>query len=70
VVICSLALGFGFFGSRWKRVELGWVAYSAVVLGALKLLLEDLRFGNATSLMISLLSYGLVLVLLPRLVHH
>ncbi len=70
VVTCSLALAFGFFGSRWKRSELGWVAYSAVGLGALKLLLEDFRFGNATSLMISLLSYGLVLILLPRIVRH
>ncbi|MGA2856513.1 MAG: hypothetical protein ABSE40_06560 [Candidatus Sulfotelmatobacter sp.] len=67
IVNCALALALGFFGSRWKRVELGWVAYAAVVFGTLKLLFEDLRFGNAASLVVSLLFYGLVLILLPRL---
>jgi len=32
-----------------------------------KLLLEDLRFGNAASLVVSLLFYGLILILLPRM---
>jgi hypothetical protein len=68
MVTCLLALCFGFGRWRWKRVELAWVAYCAVALGAVKLLFEDLRFGNASSLMISLLCYGLVLILLPRLV--
>jgi hypothetical protein len=66
-VNCVLALALGFAGSRWKRVELGWVAYAAVGFGTLKLLLEDLRFGNASSLVGSLLCYGSVLILLPRL---
>jgi hypothetical protein len=66
-VTCVIALGFGYAGSRWNRVELGWVAYGAVALGALKLLLEDLRFGSAGTLMVSLLFYGLILILLPRL---
>ena len=69
IVNCALALGLGFVGSRWKRVELGWAAYTAVGFGALKLLFEDLRFGNAASLVISLLFYGLILILLPRLTH-
>ncbi len=67
IVICALALALGFLGSRWKRVELGWVAYTAVAFGTLKLVFEDLRFGNAASLVVSLLFYGLVLILLPRL---
>jgi len=67
VVNCVLALALGFAGSRWKHVELGWVAYAAVAFGTLKLLLEDLRFGNAASLVVSLLCYGSVLILLPRL---
>ena len=66
-VTCVLALAFGYAGSRWNRVELGWVAYGAIGLGALKLLLEDLRFGSAGTLMVSLLFYGLILILLPRL---
>ena len=66
MVNCALALGFGFLAPRWKRAELGWVAYTAVAFGTLKLLFEDLRFGNAASLVVSLLFYGLVLILLPR----
>ena len=67
IVNCGLALSLGLIGSRWKRVELGWVAHVAVAFGTLKLLFEDLRFGNAGSLVLSLLFYGLVLILLPRL---
>lgn len=66
-VTCVMALGLGYTGSRWNRVELGWVAYGAIALGALKLVLEDLRFGSAGTLMVSLLFYGLILILLPRL---
>lgn len=67
IVNCVLALALGFAGSRWKRMELGWVAYAAVAFGTLKMLLEDLRFGNAASLVVSLLCYGSILILLPRL---
>lgn len=67
VVTCVMALALGYVGSRWNRVELGWVAYGAIGLGALKLVAEDLRFGNAGTLVVSLLSYGLILILLPRL---
>ncbi len=67
VVICSAALVLGFSGSRWKRAELLWVAYLAITFGTLKLLFEDLRFGNAASLVASLLFYGLILILIPRL---
>lgn len=66
VVTCVMALGLAYAGSRWNRSELGWVAYGAIGLGALKLVAEDLRFGNASTLMVSLLFYGLILILLPR----
>jgi len=67
LVTCLLALGLGFWGSRSTRVELSWVAYAAVTFGTLKLLWEDLRFGNAGSLVVSLLFYGLTLIVIPRL---
>ena len=67
VVGCVVALALAYGGMRWKRVELGWVAYAAVGFGTLKLLFEDLRFGNAASLVVSLLFYGGVLILLPRM---
>lgn len=66
-VNCILAVVLGFLCLRQKRVELGWVAYMAVGFGTLKLLFEDLRFGDALSLVVSLLFYGSVLILLPRL---
>ena len=66
-VNCVLALGLGLLGSHTLRAELRWLAYAAVGFGTLKLLFEDLRFGNAASLVVSLLFYGLVLILLPRL---
>ena len=66
MVTCMTALGLSYLGSRGNRVELRWVAYGAVGLGAFKLAIEDLRFGNAGTLMVSLLFYGLVLILLPR----
>lgn len=67
IVNCALALVLGFAGLRWNRAELRWVAYAALGFGTLKLLLEDLRFGNAASLVVSLLCYGSILILLPRL---
>jgi hypothetical protein len=69
VVNCALALALGYLASRWNRTELAWVAYTAVAFGTLKLLFEDLRFGNAASLVVSLLFYGLILILLPRLIN-
>ena len=67
IVNCAVALALAFAGSRLHHVELGWLAYTAVAFGTLKLLFEDLRFGNAASLVVSLLFYGLVLILLPKL---
>ncbi len=67
VLNCGLALALAYLGLRWRRAELGWLAYVAVVFGTLKLLFEDFRIGNASSLVVSLLFYGLVLILLPRL---
>jgi len=64
---CSVALILTFCGSRLKRPELLWVAYVAIAFGTLKLLFEDLRFGNAASLVASLLFYGLILILIPQL---
>ncbi len=67
IVNCALALGLGYLSLSFKRVELRWVAYIALAFGTLKLLFEDLRFGNPASLVLSLLFYGLVLILLPRM---
>lgn len=66
VVICVLALVLG-IASRRRHLELRWIAYAALALGTLKLVLEDLRFGNPASLVVSFVFYGLILILLPRM---
>jgi hypothetical protein len=68
IVTCAAALLLAFGGARWKRLELVWMAYAAAILGSLKLVFEDLRFGSTRSLAASLLIYGTVLILIPRLV--
>ncbi len=68
LVTCAAALLLAFVGARWKRVELVWMAYATLLLGSLKLVFEDLRIGSTQSLAASLLIYGTVLILIPRLV--
>lgn len=68
LVICVVALALGVVGSRRNKVELVWTAYGAMALCTLKLLFEDLRNGSTGSLAVSLFLYGMVWLLLPRLV--
>jgi len=68
LVTCAAALLLAFAGARFERREFVWMAYAAAVLGSLKLVFEDLRFGSTQSLAASLLIYGAVLILIPRLV--
>jgi hypothetical protein len=68
IVTCTAALLLAYVGARWKHIELVWMAYAAAVLGSLKLVFEDLRIGSTQSLAASLLIYGTVLILIPRLV--
>ena len=67
-LICAMALVLALMGSRWSRRELVWVAYTAIGLGTVKLLLEDLRLGSTGSFALSLLAYGVLLAVIPRLV--
>jgi len=68
LVTCAAAALLAFISARWNRVELVWIAYAAAILGSLKLVLEDLRIGSDLSFAGSLLIYGVVLLLLPRMV--
>ncbi len=67
MVNCALALVLAVAGFRWKRRELVWMSYAAVGFGTLKLIFEDLRYGNPGTLVFSLLFYGVILILLPKL---
>lgn len=68
ILNCGAALSLAFLAIRSRRVELGWLAYTAIAFGTLKLLFEDLRYGNAASLVLSFLFYGLALIVLPRVI--
>jgi hypothetical protein len=50
---------------RWR--ELAWLAYAALALGGLKILIEDLPRSQAATLFIALAAYGLALIVTPRL---
>jgi hypothetical protein len=67
VVICLVTLTLAFVGSRRNRRELIWVAYLTIGLGTLKLLLEDLRQGSSVSFALSLLAFGILLAIIPKL---
>jgi hypothetical protein len=68
LVTCLAALALAMSGSRWKRAELVWMAYAVMAFCTLKLLFEDLRYGTAGSLAVSLFLYGMMWLLVPRLV--
>jgi hypothetical protein len=67
LVMCLAALALALAGSRWKRIELAWLAYAFIAFCTVKLLFEDLRSGSAGSLAASLFFYGMAWVLVPRL---
>lgn len=57
-----------------RLVELGWLLYPVLILGGLKLLVDDFRHSQAATLFVALALYGAALVLAPRLMkrtpHH
>ena len=64
----GMALALGFASYRWKRAELIWIGYSVVGALTLKLFWEDFRHDSPAALALSLLCYGAVLLLGPRLI--
>jgi hypothetical protein len=54
------------FVARWERLqEGGWLVYPVLLLGGLKLVVEDLRLEGAALLVVSFLLYGGALILAP-----
>jgi hypothetical protein len=66
-ILAAIALGLALAARPGAFPELGWLVYPVVVLGGVKLLLQDLRHGRPATLVLSLAIYGTVLVLAPRL---
>jgi hypothetical protein len=65
-VLVALVLGLAWLAQRGEP-ELVWLVYTLVALGAVKLLLHDVRAGRPATLVASLGLYGSLLILLPRL---
>jgi hypothetical protein len=66
-VLALVAVGLAVAAGRLGLPELGWLAYAIVVLGGAKLVLQDLRHGRPATLVLSLAVYGVVLLIVPRL---
>jgi hypothetical protein len=66
LVVCGFTLLLGWSGTRSRRRELIWLAYTALAFCTLKLLFEDLRAGSAVGIAFSLFCYGICWLVLPR----
>jgi hypothetical protein len=66
-VLAGLSLVLAWTGARWSRVELSRLIYPAMILGAYRLTMVDLAQDHKPALFLSLLVYGGVLMVLPRL---
>jgi hypothetical protein len=64
---CLVALGLADGGSRWRRSELTWLAYTTLVLVAAKILFQDVSHGHLIFIAASFFLYAATLILLPRL---
>jgi hypothetical protein len=67
LVLCGIALGLAFAGSRWHRPEMRRIAYAALGFLAIKLLFEDLRHGHLEFIAASIFLFALALIGVPRL---
>jgi hypothetical protein len=66
-VLASGAVGLAVLSSRAKRIEALWLSHALLVLGGMKLVMEDFSRGRAETLFLGLAFYGAALVLAPRL---
>jgi hypothetical protein len=66
-VVAAAALLLAWAGPRWNNHEFSRLIYPAMLLGAYRLLTDDLHQDRNTALFLSLLVYGSALIALPRL---
>jgi hypothetical protein len=66
-VLSSSAVLMGWAARGRTRPDLSWLLYPWMAIAAVKLLLEDFRFGTSVTLVVSLLFFGGALILLPIL---
>ena len=65
-LIAAAALGLAWCGSRWNRLELVRLTYPVMLFGAYRLLMYDLHRESTAMLFLSLLAYGAVLIMVPK----
>jgi len=66
-LLAGSALLLGWAGARWRRVELSRLIYPAMLVAAYRLIADDMRQERKAAAVISLLVYGVALMMLPRL---
>lgn len=67
LAICAVALVFAYGGAHWHRLEMTRIAYIALALMALKLMVEDLRHGRMEFVAASIFLFAVTLIAVPRL---
>jgi hypothetical protein len=65
LTICATVLALVFSGSHWRRTELTRIGYTALVLIAAKLILEDLRLGHLEFTAASIFLFAITLIAVP-----
>ena len=66
-ILSGAALVLAFVSRSQRLVEFGWLVYPVLVLGAVKLALDDLRHSTPGALFVAFAAYGAALVLAPRI---
>ena len=66
-ILSLAALGLAWAGTRWKAAEWTQLIYPTMALGAWRLVTDDLHQDRKAALFLSLLVYGAVLTILPKL---
>ena len=64
--ICVAALALAYGGSHWRRIELTRIGYTAIVLVAIKLVIEDLRHSRLVYIAASIFLFAVTLIAVPR----
>jgi hypothetical protein len=67
LTLCVISLALVFGGARLRRPELSRLGYAGIALVAVKLIIEDLRYGHLEYVAASIFLFALTLIAAPRL---
>jgi hypothetical protein len=66
-ILSGAGLLAAWLGRREAAWEVGWLAWPLLLVGGLKILMEDLSRGTPATLIVSFACYGAALIIVPRL---